>query len=114
MFTLHTEPRVDPPEFTVTYCSQGGPVTAVQWIINDRFIDVNGNALNQSQLILDTSKNSVYANKLHIRGRKSWTYFCLSRAREGNLAVSTRKGCIRSTHCPLDKYGIACATSSYR
>ena len=77
MFTLHTEPRVDPPEFTVTYRSQGGPVTAVQWTVNDIFINTNGNVFNQSQLVLDASNNSVYANKLHIRGRRSGTYSCL-------------------------------------
>ena len=70
-FTLHTEPQVDPPEFTVTYRSQGGPVTYVQWTVNG-----NRDALHQSQLILDTSNNSVYANRLHVRGRTIGTCSC--------------------------------------
>ena len=77
IFTLHTEPGVDPPEFTVTYRSQGGPVTAVHWKVNGRLIDVNKDgAFNKSQLILNTSNNTVYANRLHVRGRYSRTYSC--------------------------------------
>ena len=74
MFTLHTEPRVDPPEFTVTYRSQGGPVTNIRWTVNG--VDGIGNAFNQSQLILDTSNNSVYANRLHVRRRTGGRYSC--------------------------------------
>ena len=74
VFTLHTEPRINPPEFTVAYRSQGGPVTAVFWTVNDETLDEN--AINKSLLILDTSNNSVYENRLRVRGRTSGRYSC--------------------------------------
>ena len=30
-FTLHTEPITNPPEFTITCLSHGGPATVVNW-----------------------------------------------------------------------------------
>ena len=74
VFTLHTEPRINPPEFTVAYRSQGGPVTAVIWTVNNKNLDED--EINKSQLILDTSNNSVYENRLHVRGRTSGRYSC--------------------------------------
>ena len=75
VFTLHTEPRINPPEFTVVCRSQGGPVTYVLWTVNDE--NVYENEFNKSFLILDTSNNSVYENRLRIRGRTSGRYSCL-------------------------------------
>ena len=75
-FTLHTEPRINPPEFTVAYRSQGGPVTTVAWTVNNN-INLDDNAINKSQLILDTSNNSVYENRLRLRGRTSGRYSCV-------------------------------------
>ena len=72
VFTLHTEPRINPPEFTVACRSQGGPITTVIWKVNDKTLDT----INKSQLILDTSNNSVYENRLRIRGRTSERYSC--------------------------------------
>ena len=67
-FTLH---NTSVPEFTISCRTHGGPVTNVQWI-------VNGDTLTQntSQLILDTSLDSVYDNRLRVRGRRSGTYEC--------------------------------------
>ena len=74
-FTLHTELRASVPEFTISCRTHGGPATTVQWTVNgvpvqeDRYQET-------SQLILDTSLNSVYDNRLRVRGRNNWTYNC--------------------------------------
>ena len=73
--TLHTEPNASVPEFTISCCTHGGPATTVQWTVNgsrvqeDRYHET-------SQLILDTSLDSVYDNRLRVRGRRSGTYNC--------------------------------------
>ena len=74
-FTLHTEPNASVPEFTISCRTHGGPATTVQWTVNgsrvqeDRYHET-------SQLILDTSLDSVYDNRLRVRGRRSGTYNC--------------------------------------
>ena len=75
-FTLHTEPNASVPEFTISCRTHGGPATTVQWTVNgyrvqeDRYRET-------SQLILDTSLDSVYDNRLRVRGRRSGTYNCI-------------------------------------
>ena len=74
-FTLHTKLRASVPEFTISCRTHGGPATNVQWTVNgfrvqeDRYHET-------SQLILDTSLDSVYDNRLRVRGRRSGTYNC--------------------------------------
>ena len=74
-FTLHTELNASVPEFTISCRTHGGPATTVQWTVNgsrvqeDRYHET-------SQLILDTSLDSVYDNRLRVRGRRSGTYNC--------------------------------------
>ena len=74
-FTLHTEPNASVPGFTISCRTHGGPATTVQWTVNgsrvqeDRYHET-------SQLILDTSLDSVYDNRLRVRGRRSGTYYC--------------------------------------
>ena len=75
-FNLHTEPNASVPEFTISCRTHGGPATTVQWTIygstvqEDRYHET-------SQLILDTSLDSVYDNRLRVRGRRSGTYSCI-------------------------------------
>ena len=76
-FTLHTEPIVSPPEFTITCQTQGGPATTVDWVLNSRFIGLEESDYEFSQVIVDTSHNSVYKNRLRVRGRKNGTYYCV-------------------------------------
>ena len=77
-FTLHTEPSVSPPEFTITCHTQGGPATTVTWK-NENNSHLADNRDNEtSQVIVDTSQNSVYENRLRVRGRESGLgYFCI-------------------------------------
>ena len=74
-FTLDSEANEDPPEFTLTCQSRGGPVTEVEWMRNGVRVEEDSNHMT-SQIIVDTSANTVYNNTLRVRGRESGTYTC--------------------------------------
>ena len=74
-FTLDSEANEDPPEFTLTCQSRGGPVTEVEWMRNGVRLEKDSNHMT-SQIIIDTSNNTVYNNTLRVRGRESGTYKC--------------------------------------
>ena len=74
-FTLHTEPNASVPEFTISCRTHGGPATTVQWTVNGVSVQEDSDH-ETSQLILDTSLNSVYDNRLRVRGRRNGTYNC--------------------------------------
>ena len=74
-FTLHTEPNASVPEFTISCRTHGGPATTVQWTVNGVSVQEDSDH-ETSQLILDTSLNSVYDNRLRVRGRRSGLYSC--------------------------------------
>ena len=71
-FTLHTGSSVSPPEFTIICRTEGGPATRVTW----RHGGIFPEDYEQSQIIMDTSQNSVYENRLRVRGRESGIYAC--------------------------------------
>ena len=75
-FTLDSEANEDPPEFTLTCQSRGGPVTEVEWIRNGVRVEEDSNHMT-SQIIVNTSANTVYNNTLRVRGRESGTYKCI-------------------------------------
>ena len=75
-FTLHTEPGADVPEFTISCLTYGGPATNVEWTVNGVSVQEDSDH-ETSQLILDTSLNSVYDNRLRVRGRRNGTYNCI-------------------------------------
>ena len=72
--TLHTEPSVSPPEFSIICHTEGGPVTYVTWAVPGGIF--TGSHNGSTQIIVDTSHNSVYENRLRVRGRKIGTYTC--------------------------------------
>ena len=74
-FTLDSEVNEDPPEFTLTCQSRGGPVTEVEWKRNEVRVEEDSNHMT-SQIIVDTSANTVYNNILRVRGRESGAYKC--------------------------------------
>ena len=74
-FTLHTEPNASVPEFTISCRTHGGPATTVQWTVNKALVQEDSDH-ETSQLILDTSLNSVYDNRLRVRGRRNGSYSC--------------------------------------
>ena len=74
-FTLESEANEDPPEFTLTCQSRGGPVTEVEWRRNRVRVEEDSNHMT-SQIIVDTSRNTVCNNTLRVRGRESGLYMC--------------------------------------
>ena len=76
-FTLHTEPRVNPPEFTVTCRTQGGPAEQVQWFVNGSPIVEVEFEYQESKIVINTSCNSVYDNSIFVRGRISGFFGCI-------------------------------------
>ena len=94
-FTVHTEPRVSPPEFTISCQTRGGPATEVTWkwnrehltrnVTDSKYIILMEGYQNHSlyietsQTILDTSSRSVYDNKLFVRGRAGGEFSCFIR-----------------------------------
>ena len=74
--TPHTEPNASVPEFTISCFTHGGPATNVTWKVNG--VPVQKDRYHEtSQLILDTSLNSVYDNRLRVKGRRNGRYECL-------------------------------------
>ena len=72
---LHSEPIENPPEFTLTCRSEGGPVTTVVWWRDLVPVQEDSNH-ETSQIIVDTSENTVYHNILRVRGREGGLYTC--------------------------------------
>ena len=77
-FTLESEANEDPPEFTLTCQSRGGPVTEVELRRNGVRVEEDSNHMT-SQIIVDTSRNTVYNNTLRVKGRETGTYVCTVR-----------------------------------
>ena len=74
-FTLHTGLRTSVPEFTISCRTHGGPATTVQWRVNGVSVEEDSDH-ETSQIILDASHNSVYDNRLRVRGRTNGNYSC--------------------------------------
>ena len=72
---LNSEPNENPPEFTLTCRSEGGPATTVMWWRDLVPVQEDSNH-ETSQIIVDTSENTVYRNKLRVRGREGGLYTC--------------------------------------
>ena len=72
---LHSEPNENPPEFTLTCRSEGGPATAVVWQRDGDTVQEDSNH-ETSQIIVDTSANTIYHNRLRVRGREGGQYRC--------------------------------------
>ena len=70
-FTLHTDPRAEVPEFTISCRTYGGPATFVNWIVRTQIDN------ETSQLILNSSHYTVYDNRFRVKGRKPGDYSCL-------------------------------------
>ena len=66
---------MSPPEFSIICRSEGGPATHVYWFSPKGRVQEDSDH-ETSQIIVDTSHNSVYENKLRVRGREGGTYRC--------------------------------------
>ena len=77
-FTLESEANEDPPEFTLTCQSRGGPVTEVKWRRDGLRVEEDSNHMT-SQIIVNTSNVTIYNNTLGVRGRERGRYVCTVR-----------------------------------
>ena len=66
---------MSPPEFSIIFRTEGGPATYVQWIGPHGVVQEDSDH-EMIQIIVDTSLNSVYENRLRVRGRERENYFC--------------------------------------
>ena len=72
---VHSEPNENPPEFTLICYSEGGPAMTVMWWRDLVPVQEDSNH-ETSQIIVDTSENTVYRNTLRVRGREEGLYTC--------------------------------------
>ena len=54
---------MSPPEFSIICRTHGGPATNVKWFLAAEL------QMEESQLIINTSQNCIYENRLLVRGR---------------------------------------------
>ena len=90
-FTLDSEVNEDPPQFTLTCVSKGGPASLVVWRRDGKDITENS-AYSTSQIIVDTSSTTVYNNTLRVRGRQGGVYRCSvsdSQSLSSTIAIMT-------------------------
>ena len=89
-FTLHTELTASVPEFTISCLTHGGPASTVSWTVDG--VKVKGSDIDHetNQVILDTLHNSVYDNRLRVRGRRAGTYYCTITGSTTSLARSSK------------------------
>ena len=75
MFDIHTGPNISPPEFTLTCVSKIAPATVVDWMRGGMMVEEDGDH-EASQVIVDTTSNTVYESRLQVRGREGGDYQC--------------------------------------
>ena len=73
-FQLDTDPATDPPVFTLTCTSTGGPATTVIWKRNGTILRDDSNHNITSQVI--DPVNITYTNTLTVTGRLAGQYEC--------------------------------------
>ena len=65
---------MSPPEFSIICRTHGGPATIFKWFLAAE-LQIEAHIESQ-QLILNTSRNSTYENRLLVRGRYNGTWTC--------------------------------------
>ena len=75
-FQLDTDPATDPPMFTLTCTSTGGPATTVSWRRNDVVLTDNSYYSIVPQILLD-SETATYTHTLTVTGRLVGEYQCI-------------------------------------
>ena len=68
---------MSPPEFTIICLTEGGPATTVLWQRPNGAIVQQGDSDHETSQIIVNTTNSVYENRLRVRGREGGTYFCI-------------------------------------
>ena len=73
-FQLDTDPATDPPVFTLSCTSTGGPATTVSWRRDGTMLSDNSNNYITSQVV--NSVTATYTNTLTVTGRLAGHYQC--------------------------------------
>ena len=74
-FQLDTDPATDPPVFTLTCTSTGGPVSTVSWRRNGITLSDNSTYNITSQILIN-SDTATYNHTLTVTGRLLGVYQC--------------------------------------
>ena len=72
---LHSEPNVEPPEFSLTCLSVGGPATTVSWLRGSQPVQEDSDH-ETSQILTVTTQATQYENRLTVTGREAGQYWC--------------------------------------
>ena len=74
-FSLQSAPTADPPVFTLTCISTGGPATTVTWTRDGATVSYDADQLTQT--VTETSATAFsYENVLTVTGREPGNYQC--------------------------------------
>ena len=68
-FELVTAPNIDPPVFTLTCTSTGGPATTVTWMRDGT--QLSDNAQHDFSQVVTDAESATYDNKLTVTGRNT-------------------------------------------
>ena len=71
---METELTSDPPQFSLTCRSEGGPASTVEWERDDVTIEDDNNH-STSQMVLN-AESALYHNVLVVTGREGGEYTC--------------------------------------
>ena len=74
-FQLNTDPATDPPVFTLTCTSTGGPATTVSWRKDGTLLTESSSYSITSQILLD-AETATYTHTLTVTGRLVGEYQC--------------------------------------
>ena len=87
-FQLDTEPNTDPPVFTLTCTSTGGPATTVSWTRDSNAVTANDDHIITSRVT--DAVGAIYVHTLRVTGRRVGSYSCsVSNSRTSPAAIST-------------------------
>ena len=103
IFQLNTDPATDPPVFTLTCTSTGGPATTVSWRRNGTMLSDDSNHDIMSQVTDPVT--ATYTNTLTVTGRLAGQYQCNvsnSRTPSGSTRSITVVGKECDEHTCLD------------
>ena len=87
---LSLEPITDPPTFTLTCVTTGGPPTTVTWTRDNTEIDYQSNTNFTFSQTVTNSVNSTYSNTLTVTGRYPGRYNMTAWNRNTVLYVDSR------------------------
>ena len=105
-FQLNTDSATDPPVFTLTCTSTGGPATTVSWRRNGEILTEFSSYSVTSQILLDT-ETATYNHTLRVTGRLEGQYQC-SVSNTRTLSGSSRSLAIAGKECNISQKKHTC------